>query len=51
MIAKNLVVKIQNLVVNHESQPVKPNPVLFQEITILTEQSKEKKSDYEFYEL
>ena len=28
MIAKNSVVKIQNLVVNHESQPVKLNLVL-----------------------
>ena len=27
MIAKNSAVKIQNLVVNHESQPVKSNPV------------------------
>ena len=25
MIAKNLVVKIQNLVVNHESRPIKSN--------------------------
>ena len=28
MITKNLVVKIQNLIVNHESQPVKLNPVM-----------------------
>ena len=28
MITKNLVVKIQNLVMNHESRPVKLNPVL-----------------------
>ena len=28
MITKNLVVEIQNLIVNHESQPVKLNPVL-----------------------
>ena len=27
MITKNSVVKIQNLVVNHESRPVKSNPV------------------------
>ena len=26
MITKNLVVKIQNLTVNHESRPVKSNP-------------------------
>ena len=26
MITKNLVVKIQNIVMNHESQPVKSNP-------------------------
>ena len=28
MIKKNSVLKIQNLVVNHESQPVKLNPVV-----------------------
>ena len=28
MITKNLVVKIQNLIVNHESQPVKLNLVM-----------------------
>ena len=28
MITKNSVVKIQNLVVNHESQPVESKPVL-----------------------
>ena len=28
MITKNSVVKIQNLVMNHESRPVKSNPVI-----------------------
>ena len=29
MITKNSVVKIQNLAVNHESRPIKSNPVFF----------------------
>ena len=33
MIAKNSVVKIQNLFVNHESRPVKANPVELEKIT------------------
>ena len=31
-----MVVKIQNLIVNHESQPAKSNPVLFKEIWLST---------------
>ena len=34
MITKNLVVKIRNLVVNDESQPVKPNPTLYHTLHI-----------------
>ena len=32
MLAKNSVVKIQNLIVNHESRPVKSNPALWLKI-------------------
>ena len=30
MITKSLVMKIQNLVVNHESEPIKSDPVVYQ---------------------
>ena len=38
---KNLVVKIQNVILNHESQPIKSNPDKFQGLSIRQKPSRQ----------
>ena len=49
MIAKNSAVKIQSLIVNQESQPIKSNPVLENEKDCLLENKKNKLSNMKSY--